>query len=99
MNDKVAPVSEGAAEAGGWVGGDKVYLKGARPVPGPTMMIGVDKDLGSLKSGFLATYTPTWSPTCTATGWMSCGTCAQTAGQVCLAHAATLLQDALVEDA
>jgi len=34
-------------------------LKGARPVPGPTMMMGVPRSLGSLKSGFLATYTGT----------------------------------------
>lgn len=42
----------------GRVEGDK-DLKGARPVPGPTMMIGVPRSLGSLKSGFLATYTGT----------------------------------------
>ena len=41
------------------------HLKGASPVPGPTMMMGVDRSLGSLKSGFLATYTATSSPTYT----------------------------------
>jgi hypothetical protein len=38
--------------------------KGARPVPGPTIMMGVDGLLGSLKSGFFWMYTGTLSPTC-----------------------------------
>ena len=64
---------EGGKEVGWAVGaGEKGHLKGAKPVPGPTMMIGVDRDLGSLKSGFLATYTGTLSPTCTTSLWQSC---------------------------
>ena len=39
------------------------YLKGASPVPGPTMIMGLDKSCGSLKSGFLCTYTGILSPT------------------------------------
>ena len=42
------------------------YLKGAMPVPGPTMMIGVCGSFGSRKSGFLAIYTGRDSPGCTA---------------------------------
>lgn len=39
------------------------YLKGASPVPGPTMMMGLEAFCGSLKSGFLCTYTGILSPT------------------------------------
>lgn len=38
--------------------------KGARPVPGPTMMMGVDGSCGRRKSGFLWMYTRTRSPGC-----------------------------------
>ena len=40
------------------------YLKGASPVPGPTMMIGQERDGGRRKSGFLWMYTGTLWPTC-----------------------------------
>ena len=39
------------------------HLKGASPVPGPTMMMGMEASCGSLKSGFLCTYTGILSPT------------------------------------
>lgn len=38
---------------------------GARPVPGPTMMMGVEGSSGRRKSGFLDTYTGSVSPTWT----------------------------------
>lgn len=38
--------------------------KGARPVPGPTMTIGVAGSVGRRKSGFFETYTGTVMPTC-----------------------------------
>ena len=40
------------------------YLKGASPVPGPTMMMGVPWSAGSRKSGLRCTYTGSISPTC-----------------------------------
>ena len=40
------------------------YLKGARPVPGPTMIRGVLGFGGRRKSGFWNMYTGTASPTC-----------------------------------
>ena len=40
-----------------------LYLKGASPVPGPTMIMGLEASSGSLKSGFLCTYTGILSPT------------------------------------
>ena len=45
-------------------------LKGARPVPGPIMMMGSAGSAGSLKSGFLCTYTGTVSPTCSTVSGM-----------------------------
>ena len=39
------------------------YLKGASPVPGPTMMMGLEASCGRRKSGFLCTYTGILSPT------------------------------------
>ena len=33
-------------------------------MPGPTMMMGLETSWGSLKSGFLCTYTGILSPTC-----------------------------------
>lgn len=38
--------------------------KGASPVPGPTMMMGVWASGGNRKSGFFDTYTGSVSPTC-----------------------------------
>ena len=40
------------------------HLKGARPVPGPTMMMGVAGSAGSRKSGLACTYTGSRPPTC-----------------------------------
>ena len=39
------------------------HLKGASPVPGPTMMMGLAASSGSRKSGFLCMYTGILSPT------------------------------------
>lgn len=47
-------------------------------------MIGVDRDLGNLKSGFLATYTGTLSPICNTIAFVP-QSIAHITGQTCVA--------------
>ena len=40
------------------------HLNGAKPVPGPTIISGVEAAFGNLKSGLLLIYTGSFSPSC-----------------------------------
>lgn len=48
---------------------------GARPVPGPTMTMGVATSGGSRKSGLRETYTGTLAPTCETELWLCQSAC------------------------